>query len=178
MKVLAINGSHRKGNTEAMLKRILDGAKSKGAAIELVNLREKDVKMCKACMGCETTNTCDIEDEFPRLFEKLLKADLVILGSPNYFNNVSALMKNFIDRMNANWENPAIRGKKVVLVMPGGQGQSSREKGMSAFAEFPRICKMEVVEKIMPQLDLPSEAEKDREIMQKCFALGEKLAAG
>ena len=70
-------------------------------------------------------------------------------------------MKNFIDRMNAHWEDPRLEGKKVVLVMPGGQGSESREKGMSAFEQFPKICKMQVVERISPQLDLAKEAQKN-----------------
>ena len=177
MKTLAINGSHRTGNTEAMLKKILDGAASKDAKIELINLKDKKVEMCKGCMACETTGTCLITDDFPKILEKLFKADVLILGSPNYFNNVSALMKGFFDRMNAHWQNPALKGKKVVLVMPGGNSPESIEKGMSAFSEFPRICKMEVIEKVTPHVDGPKEAQENKELMQKCFSLGEKLAS-
>lgn len=177
MKILAINGSHRKGNTEALIKKILDGAIGKGAKIELINLYDKNVETCKACMGCENTGTCNIEDEFPQIFEKMIIADTVIFGSPNYFNNVSGLMKNFIDRMNAHWQDARLEGKKVVLVMPGGYSKESIEKGMNAFAEFPKICKMNVIEKIMPHVDGPKEALQNKELMQKCFLLGEKLAS-
>ncbi len=175
MKILAINGSHRKGNTEALLKKILDGAVGTGAKIELINLYDKHVETCKACIGCENNGTCNIGDEFPQIFEKMAIADIVIFGSPNYFNNVSGLMKNFIDRMNAHWEDARLEGKKVVLVMPGGQGTESREKGMRAFAEFPRICKMKIIEKLSPQLDLPKEAINDEKLMAKCLELGKKI---
>lgn len=177
MYVLAINGSHRKGNTEAMLKRVLDGAASKGARIELINLKDKNVEICKACGGCEINGTCSTQDDFPKIFQKVAAADVLILGSPNYFNNVSTLMKNFIDRMNPHWEDPRFKEKKAVLVMPGGQGRESREKGMNAFSEFPRICKMNVIEKISSQLDGPKEALQDQKLLKKCFSLGEKIAA-
>ena len=177
MKVLAINGSHRKGNTEAILKRILDGAREKGAGIELINLREKNVETCKACMGCETNGTCNIEDDMPIIFQKILHSDVLVFGSPNYFNNVTTLMKNFIDRMNAHWENPSLKGKKAVLVMPGGQGKDSREKGMRAFEEFPKICGMEVIERISPQLDRAKEALGNKELMKKSFEDGERIAS-
>lgn len=177
MHILAINGLHRKGNTEAMLKRILDGAASKGARIELVNLREKNVENCRACMGCENTGTCRIQDDFPLIFGKMANSDAVVFGSPNYFNNVSALMKNFIDRMNAHWQDPLLKGKKVVLAMPGGQGEESRGKGMAAFEEFPKICKMKVIGKISPLVDLPAEAQRNPAIMQQCFELGERIGA-
>ncbi len=176
MKILAINGSHRKGNTEALLKKILDGASSKGTRIELINLYDKNVETCKACMGCENTGTCNIKDDFPKIFEKMAIADIVIFGSPNYFNNVSGLMKNFIDRMNAHWQDTRLEGKKVVLVMPGGQGKESREKGMNAFEQFPKICKMNVIEKVMPHVDGPKEAINNEKLMAKCLELGKKLA--
>ncbi len=175
MKILAINGSHRKGNTEAILKKILDGAAGNGARIELINLYDKNVEACKACMGCENTGTCKIQDEFPQIFEKMVHADVLVLGSPNYFNNVSGLMKNFIDRMNAHWQDTRLESKKVVLVMPGGQGKESREKGMSAFEQFPKICKMKVVERLSPQVDLPKEAKNDEKLMAKCLELGKKI---
>ena len=176
MKILAINGSHRKGNTETILKKILDGVASKGARIELINLYDKNVETCKACMGCENTGTCRIQDEFPQIFEKIVHADILVLGSPNYFNNVSGLMKNFIDRMNAHWQDARLEGKRVVLVMPGGQGKESREKGMNAFGQFPEICNMNVVERLSPQADLPKEAAKDEKLMEKCLELGKRLA--
>ena len=178
MYIFAINGSHRKGNTEAILKKILDGAASKGAGIELVNLRDRNIENCKACMGCENTGTCRIQDDFPHIFEKMAVADVVVFGSPNYFNNVSALMKNFIDRMNADWQDPRLKGKKAVLVMPGGYSASSIEKGLRAFREFPRICKMKVVEEYAPIVDKPQEAGQNKAIMQECLELGKRIASG
>ncbi len=177
MKILAINGSHRKGNTEAMLKKILDGAGSKGAQIELINLREKNVENCKACMACETTGSCQTQDDFPKIFQKSVNADVLILGSPNYFNNVSALMKKFVDRMNPYWKDPRLREKKAVLVMPGGQGGNSEKEGMHAFEQFPKIAKMKVIERISQKVDRPQEAENSPKMMQKCFSLGQKLAS-
>ena len=177
MKVLAISGSPRNGNTEAMLKRILDGAADKDASIELVRLHDTRIEECEGCAGCEETGTCRIQDEMPKLYSKTMLADVLVLGSPNYFNNVSALMKKFIDRMNAYWEDKRLHNKKVVLVMPGGQGKKSRQQGMNAFEQFPKICKMQVVERLSPQLDRSNEAQQDKALMQKCFELGEKLAS-
>lgn len=176
MKVLAINGSHRKGNTEAILKKILDGAASQGAHVELISLRDRNVENCKACSGCEDKGTCSIQDEFPRIFEKMVNTDILVLASPNYFNNVSALMKGFIDRMNAHWEDPRLEGKRVVLVMPGGYSASSIEKGLRAFQEFPRICKMKVIEEYAPLVDKPLEAAQNPAIMRECLDLGKRIA--
>ncbi|MBN2067071.1 MAG: flavodoxin family protein [Candidatus Diapherotrites archaeon] len=176
MKALAICGSPRKGNTEAMLKRVLDGAKSKGAGIELIRLIDKNILECDGCSGCEGTKSCRISDEMPQIYAKVMDADALVLGSPNYFNNVSSLMKKFIDRMNPYWQDKRLQGKKVALVMPGGYSKESIEKGMRAFEEFPRICKMQVVGKIGEVLENPNEARSNEKLMKQCFELGEKLA--
>ena len=176
MKVLAICGSPRDGNTEAMLKSVLTGAKSKGAAMELARLRGLKIEFCDGCGSCEKTGKCRILDEMQPLYKKTLEADALVLGSPNYFNNVSATMKNFFDRFNPYWENPRIKGKKVVLVMPGGYSKESIEKGMKVFEEFPRICKMEVVERIGEVLENPRDAQGNEALLRRCFEAGQKLA--
>ena len=177
MKVLAICGSPRDGNTEAMLKSVLTGAKGRGAAIELVRLRDLKIELCDGCGSCGKTGKCRIMDGMQPLYRKTLEADALVLGSPNYFNNVSALMKNFFDRFNPYWEDSRLTGKKVVLAMPGGYNKESIERGLKVFEEFPRICKMEVVERIGEVLENPRDAQGNEDILKRCFELGEKLAA-
>ena len=41
---------------------------------------------------------CSIDDDMSQLKEKMLEADGIILGSPDYFSNVTARTKCFIDR--------------------------------------------------------------------------------
>ncbi|MBU1120813.1 MAG: flavodoxin family protein [archaeon] len=176
MKILAVCGSPRKGNTEAMLKRILDGAKGNGTEIELVLLRDKDIKLCDGLAQCENTHSCVIQDEMIPLYGKIFAADLIVLGSPTYFNNVSALMKNFIDRMNPFWEDERLKGKRVVLVSVGGQGGSSVKKCENAMREFCEICRMKVIDSLRAKADSQNQAQKNEKLMKKCFEFGKKLA--
>jgi multimeric flavodoxin WrbA len=55
------------------------------------------------------------------MYEKIEKSDLIILGSPVYFSNVTARMKNFMDRLNCEYFNGKLHGKRVVVV---GVGES------------------------------------------------------
>lgn len=99
MKILAINGSHRAGqNTEKLLQLALDEAAALGAETELVNLSELDIQFCAGCNKCLFKPVCSLSDDMDGLKEKMLEADGIILGSPDYFSNVTARMKNFIDR--------------------------------------------------------------------------------
>lgn len=69
---------------------------------ELILLREKNVQQCTGCDACYGTGKpCHINDDFAQIAEKLLKADLIVLATPNYFENVSGMMKTFIDRTDA-----------------------------------------------------------------------------
>lgn len=99
MKILAINGSHRAGqNTAFLLNLALEEAKARGAETELIELSELNIEYCNGCNRCLGKPICPISDDMDELKEKMLEADGVILGSPDYFGNVTARTKCFIDR--------------------------------------------------------------------------------
>jgi multimeric flavodoxin WrbA len=103
MKVTAFNGSGRKdGNTCLLLKTVLDELKEEGIETELVQMAEQDpIQGCIACYKCmERKNMkCAIEtDPFNQYFEKISKADGLLLGSPVYFSDVTAGMKALMER--------------------------------------------------------------------------------
>ena len=99
MKILAINGSHRAGqNTAKLLSLALEEAQAHGAETELVELSELNIEYCSGCNRCLGKPICSIDDDMTQLKEKMLEADGIILGSPDYFSNVTARTKCFIDR--------------------------------------------------------------------------------
>jgi multimeric flavodoxin WrbA len=103
MKVTAFNGSGRKdGNTCLLLKTVLDELEEEGIETELVQMAEQDpIQGCIACYKCmERKNMkCAIEtDPFNQYFEKISKADGLLLGSPVYFSDVTAGMKALMER--------------------------------------------------------------------------------
>lgn len=99
-KIIAINGSHRKGrNTAILLQTVLDQLKADGMQTELIELSELNIEFCRNCNKCLKRSECVIkDDDMDWLAQKIIKADAVILGSPVYWRNVTARMKNFMDR--------------------------------------------------------------------------------
>ncbi len=103
MKVIAFNGSPRKkGNTAMLVNSVFDELKKEGIETEFLQLGGKDIKGCLGCMKCFEVqdNTCvtrkdDILNEY---FQKMIRADGIIIGSPTYFSNVSSEVKALIDR--------------------------------------------------------------------------------
>ena len=102
MKALAINGSPRSGgNTEIMLKKVLESLEIAGWGTEYLRIGGKRVWGCHACMMCieRQNGKCVIEDDVVNEYlEKMYAADAIILGSPTYFADVTAELKALIDR--------------------------------------------------------------------------------
>lgn len=113
-KVIAINGSPRKsGNTSILLKKVLEGARSQGAEIELINLIDLKYQGCISCFACKRKGTeyigkCAIKDDLAPVLEKAMEADAIVLGSPIYVGDVTGMMRLFIERfafMNISYSN-------------------------------------------------------------------------
>ncbi|MHC1712522.1 MAG: flavodoxin family protein [Solidesulfovibrio sp.] len=101
MRILGLNSSPngKKSQTRRLVQAVLDGAAAKGAETEYVDLRKLKIEFCIGCRKCFATGKCIINDDYAMLFEKMLAADGMVWGSPNYSFCVNAPMKALIDRM-------------------------------------------------------------------------------
>jgi len=102
MKVVAFNGSPRKGgNTELLIKAVFEELEKEGIETELIQLGSKKIHGCVACYKCfqNKDQSCVFKNDiFNECFEKMIEADGIIIGSPTYFSNVSTEVKALIDR--------------------------------------------------------------------------------
>lgn len=100
MKVISLLGSPHglKGNTGRLLRLVTEGAESEGARIETVVLKGDTVLPCRACDTCHKKGRCVQKDDFEAIKGKILRADGLVIASPNYIFNVSAQLKAFMDR--------------------------------------------------------------------------------
>jgi multimeric flavodoxin WrbA len=102
MKVVAFNGSARKGgNTAILLRYVLDELEKEGIATELVELSGAKIHGCVACRECSRLKDgrCGQKnDEGNAFIEKMAAADGILLGSPTYVTDVSPEIKALIDR--------------------------------------------------------------------------------
>ena len=102
MKIVAFNGSPRgaAGNTHVMVENFLAGAEAAGAETENIILTDKRIGHCRGCFACwlKTPGKCVIKDDMEELLEKF-KADIIVFATPLYVDNVTGIMKDFMDRM-------------------------------------------------------------------------------
>ena len=109
-KIMIIDGGPRKNfNTAAMLQKFAEGASSVSDEIEIktVRLYGLNYKGCMSCMACKikdkVSNVCKFKDEVTPILQEIAEADGLVLGSPNYFSEVSAQMRAFLERLVFPW---------------------------------------------------------------------------
>ncbi len=100
MKVLMLNGSPRKdGNTEIALKEMEQIFVSQGIETETVQVGNREVRGCIACLQCRKTGRCvfsDLVNEIAPVFEK---ADGLVVASPVYYASANATLVAFLQRL-------------------------------------------------------------------------------
>ena len=102
MKILAIIGTNRKkGNITKLCEKILEGANENGHQSELINLYDYKINYCRGCWACTSNGECSQKDDFNQVYNKVVDADVIIISSPVYWGNITAIMKNFFDRHTA-----------------------------------------------------------------------------
>lgn len=105
MKLVVVNGGPRLDmNTMTLLQKTMEGARSKGATIEQINLYRYDFNGCKSCFSCKIAGAgsdriCVIKDDAKPLLQQCLSADALLFGSPIYYDNITGVMRAFLERL-------------------------------------------------------------------------------
>ncbi len=71
--------------------------------IEKIYIAQKNIRPCSHCDYCQKTGQCNIKDDMQPIYDKLQKADCLILASPIYFMAHCAQAKLLIDRCQVFW---------------------------------------------------------------------------
>jgi multimeric flavodoxin WrbA len=125
MKIIALVGSPHgaRGNTAKLTRIVLHGAEQAGAHAETIYLPGKTVLPCLGCDYCHKKGGCAQKDAFVEIQQKVLEADGLVLGSPNYIFSVSAQMKAFMDRCGSMVHCLGFHGKYGASVVTSGGGE-------------------------------------------------------
>ena len=122
---LIINGATRaNGNTDILIRRIIEGSLNTGVNTKLIKLRTKSIADCIGCYQCLKESTCSLNDDMTKIRNEIHRADLMVLASPLYWCGVTGLMKTFIDRLYFYYHSNTrkfISGKKAIIVTPLNQ---------------------------------------------------------
>jgi multimeric flavodoxin WrbA len=137
IKVLGISGSSRQkldlSKSERLLISALDLAKALGADTDFIRLSDLKIYECEGNYSQNPefcTYPCQSslkykDDQMQRVYDAVLNTDVLWLATPIRWNNHSALVQKFVERMNAienqnTWfDNRMIHGKVAGLIIIG-----------------------------------------------------------
>lgn len=128
MRYLVINGSPRKKNTWEAVKAAM---KNMDGEFEEIHLMKEKIPMCNGCFKCfmEGEDRCPHFDKVNPIIEKIRWTDGIIITSPVYAMNVTALLKNFFDHTAYLYHRPEFFTKKaLVVVTTAGAGNKDVAK--------------------------------------------------
>ena len=187
MKILGICGSLREeSNTNKLVKKVVE---SSGCEYELIYLAGKDIKPCTGCAHCMMNDgECAIKDDMQPLYEKILNADALVVGSPTYFLDVSGAVKCFIDRNMALYyrgigpdaeievlgKRPLSGKPAVSITTVAGGGHERTKETLKMFLDY--CHKMKLVAELAEPIGM-NDVDDMPEVMQRAEEAGKKLGA-
>lgn len=147
--VLLINGSsHRSHNTSVLADLAEKELKKREVSFRRFNLNELEVQHCWCCYSIRDsacTYPCRNQlDDVPALHEMLLQSKAVIITSPINWNNMSARLKDFLDRLTC-IQNVCLLGKqsmtsgKVLGILVNGHEDGALKTAMDIFIYFQQM---------------------------------------
>ncbi len=199
MKALGINGSPIKGgNVDILIQEVIKGIREekKDGKKEgnIFYLDELKIMPCKSCGEAPPEpDLCLYHDDMDLIYPELLTSNFFILGSPIYFDSVSAQAKLFIDRCNC-FRPPTKKGdgrysfthrkevlsspRKGIIVLVGGKRQRF-DLALSVLKGFLKWADIEFFDKILYSHDdwEIGGVKKDKDVLRKAFETGRKIVS-
>ena len=132
MKILAIHGSIRKGNTHALVKEIMERLVSKpDVTIAEISVADLALPFCCSCHMClmKGEECCPDYHTMRGIESAIMDCDALIVSGVTYMWSLNAAMKNLMDHMAYRFHRPSLFGKKgMVVVTSTGTGEKDVAK--------------------------------------------------
>ena len=189
VKIIAIYGSPRRdGNSSALLKQAVAGARQEGADVEEVVLRDYKISPCMEIYACIKTGNCAIRDDFPEILAKLESSAGIMLASPIFFYSVSAHTKIFMDRCQSLWVRKywiekqafgeAVNTRKGLFISVGAtSGKKLFDGALLTVKYFFDVLSAGLWKTVLCRgIDRKGEIESRDDYLQEAFEAGRELA--
>lgn len=178
MRIIAIVGSNRRGNTYAMVEAACHGLND--SEVELIHLKDLNIKPCDGCLTCDETGACHLMDDMEKILPRMKIADGFIFGTPARWSLLSGELKVFFDRLNPLASPQSLNGKKAIVFAVGqteGDEAISIKNTVKSIEYFCDNAGIEVVDTLSVDGCLsPNDLiTKKPEILKKCKSSSKKL---
>lgn len=122
-KITVFIGSPRKQETYLAVQKFVESLKTYiEIDCEYVFLKDFTLNNCLGCGLCfeKGEEFCPLHDDRDLLLEKINNSDGIIFATPNYSLQVTALMKNLLDRLAFVFHRPRFFGKSFIAIVTQG----------------------------------------------------------
>jgi multimeric flavodoxin WrbA len=128
------------------------------------------------CRDCKKGNyLCTLNDGMKKIYPKMEKADLIIFGTPNYWNGPSGKMKLLIDRMRPFVPSRKLKGKKWVVVSPSAEGPKSCRLLVEMLRLSFEYLGIRLIGKILANAYEKGEIKSNQKALEKAYEFGTSL---
>ncbi len=177
-----------------MVEEFLKGAQKEKATSEHILLSELSIQPCRGCFTCwaVTPSICAIKDDMQSI--DLSQADVILYASPLYRDNITGILKNFLDRsiytanplMGSDQNGEAVHPQKrkkpaklIVVANCGFPGLSHFEILKFLFQRIARNSTTEIIGEIYRDEGplLQSQTPEHQDIIQRYYELLQKAGS-
>ncbi len=194
-KILTINASPVKNSsTGILLEKVADGIKENllgQVENKVVILNDLKILPCQACGESPEPDYCLFKDDIYPLYNYLINCDIVLFGSPVYFETVSAQAKLFIDRCNClrppdfegktdtHFKKIILRKKMGAIVLSGGQSDrfECARKVIAGFFKWVRVSNIGTISYTSPRWKDAGPVKDDSARLDEAIILGKKISS-
>ena len=189
-KIAAIYGSPRRmGNTAALLKKAVEGARDSGAELEEIVLRDLKISPCLEIYGCAQSGECAIKDDFQKVRDKILDAQGLMLASPVFFYTVSSHTKILMDRFQSlrvkkNWvektpkSQQGVKRKGLFISVGATRGKRLFDGMLLSVRYFFDVLDYELWKALLYRaLDFQDDVLKHPEYLEEAYTTGKEFAS-
>jgi multimeric flavodoxin WrbA len=149
--VLGLVGSPNKtGRTNELVSAALEGARSAGAPIELIQMSDCVVGACKDCLPwvCNTNQKCTYADKnFELLSKKILGCGALVIGTPVYWGDTTGTVRYLFLKMYRVYAGSGqLKSLPALGIAIAGGSGNGLETGLKPIYHFYRTMQMRAIE--------------------------------
>ena len=124
LRILAVIGSlHRNSVTRTVINHVAKKLQADGCSVDVLDLEKEPLALYNPDTSHDTPH-------YPALQTRVERADVILLGTPDYHGSISSAMKNFLDHF---WHEFA--GKLFTTIV------ASHEKGLTVTDQLRTVAR-------------------------------------
>ena len=177
MNILVLSGSPRKGgNTDLLVDAFVKGASPKHH-VEVVSVHDYKINPCMGCNACfrREDHACCQKDDMQIVYEKMAKAEMLVIASPVYFYGLSAQLKTVIDRFHNPIRDTFHIHKMALLLVGAASLPELFDSILVQYGLCLKFFKMEDVGRVLVRSAKDKGDVKNGDSLQKAFELGQSI---